>query len=555
MLDFLVGAGLALIAQPSVTSNAEFDCSATAQIEVTGTPYTVCGVRMDSESTYLVQNDGSETVIGSAVQPWRPSGSRDAGTLWVGRRADNIIVTASLDGTSGVMFGRDSMNGGWRQSSINCGEHGLQHVYGFSDDNRYAGIGYSHADQHLFCRLDFETMTQTQGWVEPQGEFASLEDLPVERWLNPAEAEPRAEPASTVQDACNDTATAVAAIAPINARTVQCGVSVDEGQVRIHYPDGRTFPVSGLDVGRNCEADCEQYGPNMISEFWAHDAGPTKVLGLRNAFEDRVYLISRDESGDRGWYARPFHCGKYGPFHIFPYTPQSEYVFAASYEEQGLLIICALHTHDGASEALGFGEMEDDIYNYNATALSISGWNCGGQEEFDAPVFCMSITAPDGRELYRSENLQREATPPTGTRDPVVLEAVNFPGWFMRRVSGLADMVQNSTPLADEQSRLQIVPALNGAENAVSIAFIGEDNHYLRHAGYRIRINANDGTDLFAADATFYIRPGLAGEGTVSFESANFPGHFIRHRNAQLWIDASDGSELFALDASWNVRQ
>ena len=546
-----------LIAQPSVTSNAEFDCSATAQIEVTGTPFTVCGVRMDSESTYVVQDDGSETVIGPAVQPWRPSGSRDAGTLWVGRRADNIIVTASLDGTSGVMFGRDLMSGGWRQSAISCGEHGLQHVYGFSDDDRYAGIGYSHADQYLFCRLDFETMTQTQDWVEPQGEFASLEDLPVERWLDPTEEARTAEPSSTAQNPCNDYNSAVAAATYINSQTVQCGVSVD-GEVRIHYPDGRTFPVSGdmprLDLDRNCEADCERNEPLMIFEFWAYDVGPTKVLGLNNGLEEKVYLISRDESGDRGWYARPFNCGQYGPSHVFPYTPQSEYVFVGSYEEEGFTLICALHTHQGESEWQGF-EMGEEIDNYSLPALSVSGWNCGEQEETDAPVLCMTITAPDGRELFRSESAQGVTTPPTGTAEAMVLEAVNFPGWFLRRVSGFADMVQNSTPLSDEQSRLQIVPALNGAENAVSIAFIGADNHYLRHAGWRITIDANDGTDLFAADATFYIRPGLAGDGTVSFESANFPGHFIRHRNAQLWIDASDGSDLFALDASWNMRQ
>jgi GH43 family beta-xylosidase len=76
-------------------------------------------------------------------------------------------------------------------------------------------------------------------------------------------------------------------------------------------------------------------------------------------------------------------------------------------------------------------------------------------------------------------------------------------------------------------------------------------DRFIRHASFRARIDANV-TNL--ADSQFRIVPGLAGSGTVSLESTNFPGYFLRHRNFEVWVEQGDGSQLFRGDASFFRR-
>lgn len=63
-------------------------------------------------------------------------------------------------------------------------------------------------------------------------------------------------------------------------------------------------------------------------------------------------------------------------------------------------------------------------------------------------------------------------------------------------------------------------------------------DRYIRHTNCDVRVDPNVSP---AQDARFRLRPGLAGNGTVSFESANFPGHYpdrhIRHFGFQLKLD------------------
>ena len=76
-------------------------------------------------------------------------------------------------------------------------------------------------------------------------------------------------------------------------------------------------------------------------------------------------------------------------------------------------------------------------------------------------------------------------------------------------------------------------------------------------AASRIRLAANDGSALFAGDATFCARPGVGGVG-VTFESINFPGAYLRHFDSQAWIAAGGGTGFdrpltISADSSWNV--
>jgi hypothetical protein len=72
-------------------------------------------------------------------------------------------------------------------------------------------------------------------------------------------------------------------------------------------------------------------------------------------------------------------------------------------------------------------------------------------------------------------------------------------------------------------------------------------DRYVRHANFDVRIDQN----VTGPDAQFRLRPGLAGSGTVSFESVNFPGHFLRHSDYDFQLAYNDGTTRFAADATF----
>jgi GH43 family beta-xylosidase len=78
-----------------------------------------------------------------------------------------------------------------------------------------------------------------------------------------------------------------------------------------------------------------------------------------------------------------------------------------------------------------------------------------------------------------------------------------------------------------------------------------DPNRYVRHADHRGRVDANP---ALLADSQFRLVPGLAGGGTVSLESTNFPGHYLRHENFEVWLDQNDGTAAFRGDASFHRR-
>ncbi|MGW0760708.1 family 43 glycosylhydrolase [Streptomyces sp. NPDC002814] len=76
-------------------------------------------------------------------------------------------------------------------------------------------------------------------------------------------------------------------------------------------------------------------------------------------------------------------------------------------------------------------------------------------------------------------------------------------------------------------------------------------DRFMRHWEYRARTDANVSP---LADSQFRVVTGLAGSGTVSLESANFPGYFLRHKNYEVWLERNDGTARFASDATFHRR-
>ncbi|MET9436674.1 family 43 glycosylhydrolase [Streptomyces sp. NPDC006551] len=94
------------------------------------------------------------------------------------------------------------------------------------------------------------------------------------------------------------------------------------------------------------------------------------------------------------------------------------------------------------------------------------------------------------------------------------------------------------------------IPVADGA-TPVRFSSFNFPDRFIRHWEFRARIDANVTT---LADSQFRVVAGLAGTGTVSLESANFPGYYLRHKNHEVWVEKNDGSATFKNDASFHRR-
>ena len=144
-------------------------------------------------------------------------------------------------------------------------------------------------------------------------------------------------------------------------------------------------------------------------------------------------------------------------------------------------------------------------------------------------------------------------TLPAGKLVSLRVTTPNYTNRYLRHANGVArtDVIGASSSAGDKQdATFYVRPGLaDGAcYSFESRNFPGE---YLRHRGYRVYKEANDGGGTYNADATFCARPGLSGGGT-SLEASGLPGYYLRHRNAEIWLDQDTGGS-FADDATWNV--
>lgn len=73
---------------------------------------------------------------------------------------------------------------------------------------------------------------------------------------------------------------------------------------------------------------------------------------------------------------------------------------------------------------------------------------------------------------------------------------------------------------------------------------------FLRHQNFRLHLQPNDGSTLFAQDATFCEMPGNSGQG-VSFQSKNFPTRYIRTFDNTLFIASNGGSNAWDTTTGW----
>ncbi|KAJ7635049.1 glycoside hydrolase family 54 protein [Roridomyces roridus] len=101
---------------------------------------------------------------------------------------------------------------------------------------------------------------------------------------------------------------------------------------------------------------------------------------------------------------------------------------------------------------------------------------------------------------------------------------------------------------------------VEGLGNSGCVSFEARDTpgSFIRHSGFQLLVNPNDGSALFATDATWCPQAGLNGEGNT-IRSWSFPSHNFRHFGGNLFA-ASDGgpsdfdaTALYNNDTTWIV--
>ena len=308
MSAVLVGI-LALMVQPDVSANAQFDCQASARIGEAGVDEMLCGfAAFDGELVYGAET-GERADLGPIPRVPRIPGGFETETLWVKTRGSSNIVGTTADGMNrSAMLARSSESGEWRREDITCAEpYGAEHVFGFSDDARYAVIAYSHADYDSFCRLDFETMTQTSESVH---EFRSQVDFREMQfsWWNDGRFVVRRPDGNEiyrnfygVSEACGRTNG--------NRRPYTgdhnglCGVEYDNGHLFLSHHWVGDAPA------RPSPEEIEMVGE---PEFWVVRDGDSAIFGVEFGGETSMTAIGRD--GAYGWTTANFRCGEQGRF-------------------------------------------------------------------------------------------------------------------------------------------------------------------------------------------------------------------------------------------------
>jgi RNA polymerase sigma factor (sigma-70 family) len=116
-------------------------------------------------------------------------------------------------------------------------------------------------------------------------------------------------------------------------------------------------------------------------------------------------------------------------------------------------------------------------------------------------------------------------------------------------LGGLTQLDAGSSFTARQQATFEVVAGLADA-HCFSLRF--HDGRYVRHASWRLRLSADEGTVLFREDATFCARAGATAD-SVSLESYDYPGRFVRRVGDALWVDTSDGTAEFRAASSFRI--
>ncbi|GJN75860.1 alpha-N-arabinofuranosidase precursor [Purpureocillium lilacinum] len=96
-----------------------------------------------------------------------------------------------------------------------------------------------------------------------------------------------------------------------------------------------------------------------------------------------------------------------------------------------------------------------------------------------------------------------------------------------------------------------VVRAGLGNADCFSFESLDSAGSFLRHAWFNLKLDRNDGTKLFAEDATYCPQISLNGQGS-SLRSWSYPTRYWRHFNGAMYVASNGGANSF--DARWSFN-
>ncbi len=177
-----------------------------------------------------------------------------------------------------------------------------------------------------------------------------------------------------------------------------------------------------------------------------------------------------------------------------------------------------------------FSPVNNDFYAWSSSNVGGNSWTALNQRTYTPP-----LNAKHGSIAGISAAEYDGLVSRWGLPNWVRLKSSNFPDRFVRHANNVGRIDPYPfDPYPDQLWRM--VPGLADAAG-VSFQSVNFPTRYLRHFSYAMRLDVNDNTATFRADATFYRTAGLADSAWSSFRSYNFPDRYLRHANNLLRID------------------
>ena len=102
----------------------------------------------------------------------------------------------------------------------------------------------------------------------------------------------------------------------------------------------------------------------------------------------------------------------------------------------------------------------------------------------------------------------------------------------------------------DKQDATWVEAAGLANPSCISFESVNKPGSYLRHENFQFHLLPDDGSALFANDATFCQHPGNSGQG-ASFQSVNFPDRYIRAFGNSVDLASNGGGNPWDTTVSW----
>jgi hypothetical protein len=209
-----------------------------------------------------------------------------------------------------------------------------------------------------------------------------------------------------------------------------------------------------------------------------------------------------------------------------------------------------LKTNEGGWRLWGdsFSPVNNDYYCWSSSNITGGSWTVLNQRDYTPP-----LNAKHGSMVGISDAEYNGAVSRWGTPSWVRLKSSNFPDRYVRHANNIARV--DAYPFDPYQDQLWRMVAGLADSAGVSFQSVNFPDRYLRHYNYELRLDPNDNTATFRADATFYRTAGLADGAWSSFRSYNFPTRYVRHANYLLRVDELSASSPAAdrQDATFRV--